>query len=306
MSGIFELSTQMDLEVVIVNYNTKERLEACLQSVFKSTNKYTFGVSVVDNASTDGSQGLVKNFITEGHKSLKFFELDQNRGFTGGNNVALKETSADFVLLLNPDTVVLENTFEVVLDYMKSNPDVGIAGCKVLKPEGSLDLACRRKFPDPVNSFFRVTGLSLLFPKNRIISGYNLTHLPVNEVTEVDSVMGAFLMINREVMNKIGLLDERFFMYGEDLDWCWRVKEAGYKVMYYPKTSIVHYKGSASKKASTRSLYEFHRAMALFFDKHYKNKYLFLTRRLVYLGIWTRFAILYSINFFRKEKVVSK
>ena len=296
----------MDLEIVIVNFNTKERLLACLRSVLESTKKYYWEVSVVDNASTDGSQEMVRKLILEGHKNLKLLALTENIGFTGGNNVVLKESRSDFVLLLNPDTVVEENTFEVMLDYMKSSPEAGVAGCKVLKPDGSLDLACRRKFPNPVNSFFRFTRLSFLFPKSKLMAGYNLTHLTVDKTAEVDSVMGAFLMISREALDKAGLLDERFFMYGEDLDWCWRVKEAGFKVIYYPKTSIVHYKGSASRKTSTKSLYEFHRAMALFFDKHYKNNYLFLTRGLVYLGIWTRFAILYLINFFRKEKVVSR
>ena len=118
--------------------------------------------------------------------------------------------------------------------------------------------------------------------------------------------MGAFLMISRQALKKVGLLDERFFMYGEDLDWCWRVKEAGLKVMYYPKTEIVHYKGSASRKASTKALYEFHRAMQLFFNKHYKKDYLILTRGLVHLGIWVRFAILYLLNLFRRKKIVSR
>ena len=299
----------MDITIVIVNYNTKERLEDCLRSVLKSSDKFSWEVFVVDNASTDGSRGLVKQIILENYKNtekIKFFELLENKGFTGGNNVAIKESKADFVLLLNPDTVVAPDTFEVMLDYMKSSPEVGVAGCKVLKPDGSLDLACRRRFPNPVNAFFRLTRLSLLFPKSRLIADYNLTHLPEDEIAEVDSVMGAFLMISRQALKKVGLLDERFFMYGEDLDWCWRVKEAGLKVMYYPKTEIVHYKGSASRKASTKALYEFHRAMQLFFNKHYKKDYLILTRGLVHLGIWVRFAILYLLNLFRRKKIVSR
>ncbi|MBI4050504.1 MAG: glycosyltransferase family 2 protein [Candidatus Doudnabacteria bacterium] len=210
-----------------------------------------------------------------------------------------------YVLLLNSDVEVSLETFDKMINYMDNNPAVGIAGCKVLKPGGKLDLACRRSFPNPVNALWRILGLSFLFPKSRVAS-YNLTYLSEDEIAEVDSVMGAFLMIRREVIEKIGLLDEDFFMYGEDLDWCYRAKQAGYKVMYAPITSVVHYKGSSSRKASRLALYEFHRAMQIFYDKHYREQYNFLVNFFVRVGIWIRYLVKLIANTLRSEKYVSK
>jgi len=299
----------MKLAVIIVNYNVKDKLLSCLRSVAASRVNFETEVFIVDNASADGSVEAIEHFVTEHeahHISWRFLPLDKNVGFAAGNNHAIKKTHAEFVLLLNPDTEVAPESFQVMVDYMSQNTQVGIAGCRIVKSDGKLDLACRRSFPNPVNSFFRLTRLSFLFPKSKLMANYNLTHLPEMETVQVDAVVGAFMMISRKALDKVGLLDERFFMYGEDLDWCWRVKEAGYKVMYYPKTTIIHHKGSASARASTKALYEFHRAMQIFFDLHYKNQYLFLTRILVYLGIWTRFVILFLVNQFRIQKVVSK
>ena len=185
-----------------------------------------------------------------------------------------------------------------MLEFMETHPDIGISTCKVLLPDGKLDLACRRRFPNPWNSFKRLMGLSG--------ADYNMLDTDENASQEIDSCMGAFLLIKKPVIEKIGLLDEKFFMYGEDLDWCWRTKEAGYKVWYYPKTSITHYKGSASLKTPFKALKWFHEAMWIFYKKHYQNRYPFILNWLVWLGIKIRLWVLIVINFFRSEKFVSK
>src|SRR3989344_776481 len=203
------------------------------------------------------------------------------------------------------EVVVARDSLAKMLEYMDGHPAVGVAGCKVVKPDGKLDLACRRSFPTPASSLYRLTGLSLLFPKSRFAS-YNLTYLPEDQIAEVDSVMGAFLMIRAEVIAKIGLLDESFFMYGEDIDWCFRAKASGYQVMYVPITSVVHHKGSASRRVSRRALYEFHNAMQIFYDKHYRSRYNFLVNWFVGTGIWARYYWKVLQNSVRREKYVSK
>lgn len=291
----------MDLAIVIVSYNTGERLRRCLQSIFASQTKYQYEVWVVDNASTDGSAGLVKKEFPQVH----LIENEGNLGFAKANNQAILQSNGRYVLLLNSDVEVESDTFDNMISFMDNNATVGICGCKVLKDDGTLDLACRRSFPDLGSALFRLTGLSFLFPKSKW-SSYNLTYLPEDEICEVDSVMGAFLLIRRSLIEKIGLLDENFFMYGEDLDWCYRAKESGFKVMYVPITSVIHHKGSSSRKLPDKALYEFHRAMQLFYQKHYQQKHNFLVSWLVKLGIWTRYSFKFLQNRLRKEKYVSK
>lgn len=292
----------MDLSVIIVNFNTKEKLRACLRSIFASQTKFTFEAWVVDNASSDGSAEMVKAEF----ERVRLIENEGNVGFSKANNQALRQASGRYFLLLNSDVEVSSDTFDKMLLYMDNNSMVGVSGCRVLKADGTLDLASRRSFPNPVNAFFRLTGLSFLFPKSRTVSSYNLTHLPEDQITEVDSVMGAFLLIRRDVVARIGLLDEDFFMYGEDLDWCFRVKAAGYKVMYVPITKVIHHKGSSSRKLPQKALYEFHRAMRIFYDKHYRAENNFLLNLIAYAGIWLRYVALKAINSFRQEKYVSK
>lgn len=291
----------MDLSIIIVNYNTRDLLRKCLQSVFASRTNHAFEVWVVDNASTDGSAEMVRSEFPK----VKLIENQENAGYARANNQAVKKLAGRCVLLLNSDVEVAPDTFDKMLSFMDNNSTVGISGCKVIKSNGELDLACRRSFPNPVNAMFRLTGLSFLFPKSRF-SSYNLTYLPEDQTAEVDSVMGAFLLVRREVINKIGLLDESFFMYGEDLDWCYRAKEAGFKVMYVPVTTVIHHKGSSSRKAPHKALYEFHRAMEIFYDKHYRKKYHFFVNLLAKIGIWTRYFIKLVENIFRREKIVSE
>jgi hypothetical protein len=282
----------MDLSVIIVNYNTKELLRKCLSSVFGSQTSYKFEVLVSDNASKDGSLDMVKREFTQ----VKLIENGQNLGFSKGNNVAIKQAAGRLLLLLNSDTEVKPGTFDLSVKYMDEHPEAGIMGCRVLLPDGSLDKAARRKFPNPRNAFLRLFGL-------KKFSDYNVVS-PIDQELEVDAVMGAYLLIRKDVVNRIGLLDEEYFMYGEDLDWCWRVKEAGYKVMYYPKAEITHFKYGSSQLIPFRTIRLAHTAMKIFYRKHYAKKYSWLFNQLVYLGINLRMVLVLFVNLFRNKKTV--
>ncbi len=287
-----------DLSIIILSYKSKSDLGRLLPSVYASKTGFGYEVIVVDNGSGDGTADWAESQIQNPeYKNLKVVR-NKNTGFAHGNNLGISRSSGKYILLLNPDTKIEADTLEVMLRFMEARPEVGISGCKVLKPDNSLDLASRRRFPNPWNAFAR------LFLKHN--KNYNMLDSDENQPQEVDSVMGAFLLIRRSVMEKIGLLDESFFMYGEDIDWCWRCKEAGFQVWYYPKTKITHFKGSSSKKTPFKALAWFHEAMWVFYRKHYSRRYPFFMNWLVWCGIRSRLVFLVCLNFFKKDRVVSK
>ena len=262
----------MDLGIIIVNYNTRELLHRCLETVFASQG-LTFRVCVVDNASTDGSVALV----TRAFPQVLLLENEENLGYPAANNQGLQalgfeqqgETVPRYALLLNPDTEVPPNGLAQMVAFMDDHPQAGAAGPKLVQPDGSLDLACRRSFPSPEVSFYRVIGLARLFPKSHRFGRYNLTYLDPDQEAEVDSVVGAYMQVRRETIWQVGLLDDSFFMYGEDLDWAYRIKAAGWKVYYYPQVTVLHVKRAASRH-SARAQVEFWRAMEIFYRKHYE------------------------------------
>jgi GT2 family glycosyltransferase len=284
-----------DLSIIILSYKSKEHLKVLLPSIYQSSKKYSFEAIVVDNDSRDGSAEAVEKLLPS-LPNLKLIK-NVNNGFSAGNNIGIEQASGKYILLLNPDTKVEPNTFEVMLDFMESRSDVGISGCKVIKADGTLDLACRRRFPNPWNATLRFMRIS---NKN-----YNMLDTDENQSQEVDSVMGAFLLIRKSLIEKIGLLDKSFFMYGEDLDWCWRCKQAGKKVWYYPKTFITHYKGSSSGQTPFKALRWFHDAMWTFYKKHYFAKYPAAFGYLVFLGIYFRLGLLVFVNLFKSKPGVS-
>lgn len=280
----------MDLSVIIVNYNTKELLRRCLASVRASKISFNFEVWVSDNGSTDGSIEMLKNEFPK----ARLLENGKNLGFSKGNNRAIKQATGRFILLLNSDTEVTPETFERSLSYMRQHPNAGILGCKVYLPDGSLDPACRRRFPGPANSFLRLFGL-------KKFSDYNIDG-DTDQEQEVDAVMGAYLLIRKEVVDKIGLLDEEYFMYGEDLDWCYRAKAAGFKVVYYPGAEITHYKYGSSQKTSTQTIRFSHQAMKIFYRKHYARNRSWAFNHMVYAGISLHQCLVSMRNFFKKKK----
>ena len=260
----------MDLSIIIVNYNVKEFLQNLLHSIEKASSNLTKEIIIVDNASDDGSV----EFIREKFSYVKLIVNKKNLGFGKANNIALKEAKGKFILLINPDALVAEDTFEKLIEFFKLKPEAGLAGCKILNPDGTLQLACRRSFPGPWTSFTKVTGLSSLFSKSKLFARYNLTYLDENQTYEVDAISGSFMMMKREVYEKVGGFDEQFFMYGEDLDLCYRIQKAGYKVFYYHETQIIHYKGESTKRSSFDETKIFYNAMDLFVKKHFSSSFL--------------------------------
>lgn len=260
-----------DVCIVLVNYNTRDLLRNCLNSIFASQGVGHIGVTVVDNASSDGSAALVRAEFPQVH----LIANRENLGYAAANNLALRACHADYALLLNPDTVLPSAALAKAIQFFEAHPDAGVLGPKLVRPDGSLDLACRRSFPTPEISFYRMVGLSRLFPQSRLFGRYNLTYLDPDQTTEVDSVVGAFMMVRGEILTQVGLLDEQFFMYAEDLDWCKRIKESlnprtghPWQVWYYPEITVLHVKRASSSR-STRAQRAFNDTMLQFYRKHY-------------------------------------
>ncbi len=266
-----------DLGIVIVNWNTKDLLRRCLQTVTASTGDFTYEVIVVDNASSDGSPNMVRDEFPQ----VRLIASDTNGGFSYGNNLGLRALGFQdeggalpeaprYALLLNPDTEVPPNALCSMVAYMDAHPMMGVAGPKLVLPDGSLDLACRRSFPTPMVSFYRFSGLAKLFPNSPRFARYNMTFVDENIELEVDCVVGAYMQVRREAIAQVGLLDETFFMYGEDIDWAYRIKQAGWTIFYNPAVTVKHVKRAASRK-SKRAQQEFSRAMLIFYRKHYRK-----------------------------------
>ncbi len=267
----------LDLGIVIVSYCTRDLLRDCLRSVYANQGSFTFDVCVVDNASSDGSADMVATEFPQ----ATLIANEENVGYPAANNQGLEifsfRRSGDasrgtepprFALLLNSDTKLPSDALGKMLDFMAEHPDAGAAGPKLVRPNGSLDLACRRSFPTPEVSFYRMIGLSRLFPRSRRFGQYNLTYLDPDQVTEVDSVVGAFMLVRGTAIEDVGLMDETFFMYGEDLDWAYRMKAAGWKIYYNPTVTVLHVK-KASTRQNPRAQVAFYHAMDIFYKKHF-------------------------------------
>ena len=285
----------LDLGIIVLNWNTRDLLRDCLRSVYAARGQLTFQVCVVDNASCDGSAAMVR---AEFPQAL-VIESPHNGGYAAGNNLGLqalnfgfgRSEGARYALLLNPDTVVPPTALADMLAYMDSHPHCGAAGPRLVLPNGELDLACRRSLA--LDAFiYRMLGLSRLFPRSRRFGQYNLTYLSPDVETEVGAVVGAFMMVRRESICQVGLLDEAYFMYGEDLDWAAAIHKAGWEVRYNPGVIVLHIKRAASRQ-SHRAQIAFHEAMLYFYRKHYAASTPIPLGWVVVLGIrlnlnWTR------------------
>lgn len=263
---------EVDVSIVIVNFNVKDYLLQCLKSIYASDTSLRIQVIVVDNASSDNSVSTLQAQFPK----VEWVQLEENIGFGRANNVGLDRCLGRYTLFLNPDTVLGQNTLTEMKSFLDSHPNVGLAGCKVLNADGTFQVACRRGFPTPWVSFCKLFGLQSLFPNSRFFAGYNLTYLPINHTYDVDALIGAFMMGPTEGLQAIGGFDPEFFMYGEDLDLCKRIQQSGKRVVYHPATSIVHYKGESTKRSSLNEQKVFYRAMELFAHKHFGSSGLFL------------------------------
>jgi GT2 family glycosyltransferase len=265
----------------------REFLEQALTSVRKAVQGIDAEIWVVDNASTDGTVAMVTRAFPE----VRLIANQENVGFAAANNQVLRQSRAHVFCLLNPDTVVQEDTFRTLLAFLRAHPEVGMVGCKILNPDGTLQVACRRSIPTPWVAFTKLVGLSRLFPKSRLFGRYNLTYLDPDQSYEVEAISGSFMMVRGEAVAQVGLLDERFFLYGEDLDWCLRFRKAGWKIYYVPETRIVHFKGESSRRSGFDSLRLFYQAMHLFVSKHFAVRAFFPLRWFLVLAIWLRAAL---------------
>lgn len=257
----------MKLSVVIVNYNVKHFLEQCLNSVAAAAKHCETEVFVVDNNSVDGSC----NMLREKFPWVKLIENKKNYGFSYANNQAIRESASEYVLLLNPDTVIEEDTLKSVCDFMDSHPDAGGLGVKMIDGKGRFLPESKRGLPTPKVAFYKIFGLSKLFPKSKKFGKYHLTYLDKDEIHKVDVLSGAFMLLRAETLKKVGLLDETFFMYGEDIDLSYRITLGGYNNYYFPKTTIIHYKGESTKKGSVNYVVVFYNAMKIFARKHFSE-----------------------------------
>ncbi len=274
----------IDLGIVIVNYNTCDRLRDCLRSL-AANRGIVFTTYVVDNSSRDGSTAMVRAEFPKVH----LIESQVNGGYSYANNLALRAILAlapppPFTLLLNPDTVLPPDALAQTLAFFAQHPDAGMVGPKLVMASGKLDLACRRSFPSPQLAIYHALGLDARLPKSKHFARYNLTFLDENETAQVDSVVGAFMMMRTATLQQVGLLDEIYFMYGEDLDLAWRIKHRGWAVYYYPGVAVLHFKRESSK-LSARAQYEFWRAAYIFYQKYYARTTALPMRALLIAGL---------------------
>ena len=288
------MQENVDLSIIIVSFNTKIFLEECIRSIKKTAKGFTYEIIVVDNASKDGSSELIKNKF----KDIILIENKENLGFSKANNLGIQKASGRYILFLNSDTLVYENTLKRMIDFMESHKEAGAATCKVVLQSGKIDDASHRGFPTPWNSFTHFSGLAKLFGKTKFFGGYNLGYMDLSKIHEIDALAGAFMLVRKEAGKEAGWWDEDYFFYGEDLDFCFHLKQKGWKVYFVPEVSILHYKGvsggikkdsqhltTADRETRKKATRERFKAMRLFYKKNYENKYPHFVTRLVYTGI---------------------
>lgn len=275
------------VSALIVSYNVRELLIDCVRAFYASSDVPVEAV-VVDNASKDGSADAIEKEFPQ----AKLIRQARNVGYGRANNTGLQECTGRFVLLLNPDVTVGEGCIDKMADFLLVRPDVGAVSPRLLRPDGTLDLAARRGFPTPATAFYRLSGLSKTFPHSKRFNRYNMGHLPDSETHEIDAGTGACLMLRRAAIDRVGFFDPDFFMYGEDIDLCFRLKLGGWKIFYVPTAAAVHLKGQSTQQSTRRMLYEFHSAMWTFHHKHYAEDLPAFANGLVWASIWGRWAVL--------------
>ena len=275
--------TVLMLSIVIVNYNVKYFLEQCLYSLRKTISGIPTEIIVVDNQSTDGSIEYLKHRFPE----VQFVVNDINDGFAKASNKGLGFSHGRYILFLNPDTLLSENTLEKCISFFEFNKDAGALGVKMIDGSGKFLKESKRSFPSPSTSFYKLFGLSRLFPRSKIFSRYYAGHLDKNKNHEVDVLAGAFMLIRKEVADKLAGFDEDFFMYGEDIDLSYRIQESGYKNYYLAETEIIHFKGESTRRGSLNYVRMFYTAMSIFVKKHYGGTKAGLFNAALHIAIWS-------------------
>ena len=300
----------MDLSIIIINFNTSELLQQCLKSIINSIkdDNILYEIIIVDNNSKDTSVYDLNKFIKENKQgNIHLIENSNNTGFSKANNQAISTSRGRYVLLLNPDTIIKDKTFKPLIDFMEGNPETGAITCKLVLKNGKIDQACHRGFPTLWNSFTYFSGLEKIFPKSKAFSGYSMTYKKMNEVHEIDSGCGAFLLVRKTAGEKINWLDEDYFWYGEDIDFCYRLKQDNWKIFFIPDIEVIHLKGASSglkkhsrqhskinKKEKYAAVKSSTEVMRIFFKKHYKQKYpkAIFKMALFFIGILEKIRLL--------------
>lgn len=299
----------MKLSISFVLYNARDVIATALDSVYNSQVTFDYEVLIVDNQSPDDSVELIRqNYLNrpEIAAKTKLIINDSNAGYGRGHNVALKQAQGEYLLVLNTDVKLEPDNLQVMLEFMQNRPDVGAATCKLLKGDGEIDPASRRAEPNLIRSFFRLFGLQTLFPK--WFGGYNLLSSDPNLQGEIDSCSGAYLMMSRSAYRKVGGFDERYFMYAEDLDLCREIREAGFKVWWYPKTICWHYRGQSTKKTPQKMLKAFYQANWIYYKKWYSKKYYHLMDPFVFVANWGLYLVksIRNATLPKEQRYVSK
>lgn len=271
----------MRLSVVFLSYNTRDLTRQALSSVLAAAEGLEVEIFVVDNASADGSADMV----AEEFPQVKLICNEANVGFAAGNNVALRQVAGEYALLINTDTILRRDALRTMVEFLDAHPEAGACGCKILDPDGTLQLDSRRGFPTPLAAFCKMSGLSRLFPKHPLIARYHMTYLDPEQTAEVEVLSGSCMMVRKAAMDQVGLLDEDYFMYGEDIDWCYRFHQAGWKIYYVPTTEIIHFRGESGRGVPLRILYRKSRAMSIFVNKHMVQRFRFFPLWLLQVGI---------------------
>lgn len=294
------MNSKNNLNIIIINYRTLNLTISSIEHISVFERSFLDSVILVDNGSNNGDEEKLEAYSRE--LNLTFIPNSTNLGFAKANNQAMKLASGDYIALLNSDTELTTDSFTKAMAYLEENPSVGAVGCRLITPDGKLDQGCKRGFPTPKASLFYFLKVHKWL-KRPELDLYKLSHLDEHEIHEVDVISGAFMVLPRRVVEEVGMLDERFFMYGEDIDWCYRIREAGYKIVYNPKLGdVIHYKGASGKKRKFKTLYNFYEAMILFYNKHYLKKYNLLVTLLVYFGIILQFMLKLVWNYRPKFK----
>ncbi len=290
------MQKSVDISVIIVNYNVKEFLSNLLNAIKKAKHDLSLEIFVVDNASSDNSVP----YLSKQYPEITFIENSRNIGFAKANNQAIRKANGTYTLLINPDTLISEDTLTTLKEYMDGHPPTGACGCKILNPDGSFAPESRRSIPTPLSALWKVLGLTTLFPRNKTFAEYYLSWMDEDKPSQVPVLSGAFMFFRTQILRELDGFDEQFFMYGEDIDLCYRTSKAGHQIDYVPSTSIIHYKGESTKKDNIDYIVLFNRAMLQFFKKHYSYSYSISLRILIVIGIVARGFVTYATTLFRR------
>ncbi len=288
-----------DLSICIPTLQACSLLRDALASIYENTHAITFEIIVVDNHSDDGTVEMLRDEFP----GVPVIVNDHNAGFTRPTNQALRVSCGRYALLLNNDTLVLPDALDRLVAYMEAHPHVGICGPKVLNRDGTLQKQCRRSYATPWDLFCYFSGLAALFPKSRLFGRYLMTYMDEDVTHPADAISGSCMLIRRAVLDAVGLLDERLFAYQEDADFCFRAKQAGWEIMYYPDVQIIHYASHGGSRVNPyRSIYEWHRSYFLYYHKNLASRYFFLFNWFYYGVMVLKLASALLVNFFRREK----